>query len=312
MAMGHLAVENEVEAKKEGRRFAPLTDPKLKKTIEETIEFRKKNREIWKQNLLTLDVAVDKVRGHAESARDAILSGEGNVGVVFNLKSGLEGMEGVTDFGVGLGEISGMRPQTSFVGGVEKGVTGAKKGPRGPKRKKVAIVEAHLPEFAMSIGILGTNERTKVCEDFVAKHPEYHVKDANDLFGKFTVRKKYPFLPNHAKPNNSRNKVWFYLRAHFYDLADAEEKSKYPGWEAVKLEDDKAWEQEIKAKQEKRERYKEKEKMRKKARKETSGGAVTPPGRLTPQPNMTAAAAPPTTAAVPATTSPIAAMDVTK
>ena len=297
----HLKVEHEIASASKGERYTPVVHAAFKETVEKTTQFRENNKELWRKNLLLIEQAAENVRGLTEDARSAIFSGVGNVGVNFSLRGGLEGT-GSTEFGIGLGDFS-ERPQTLLGVELDKKGPGAKKGTRGPKRKKVAIVDEHKPVLAQSIGILGSNERTKIVEEvswcggevegergvcqqtptlrlsyvasrlsqFVAKYPQYHQKDVNDLFGKMTVRKKYPFLPSHVKPNNSRNKCWFYLRAHFYNLASDDDKAMYLGWEAVKLEDDKAYEEELSAKKEKQQRYRDKEKARKKGQK---GGDV--------------------------------------
>jgi hypothetical protein len=164
-AEDHLKVEHEIDASSKGERYTPLTTPTLKETVEKTTQFRENNKVLWRKNLLLVEQAAENVRGLTEDARSAIFTGVGNVGVNFSLRSGLEGT-GSTEFGVGLNDFTEMRPQALLgVADLEKKGPGAKKGARGPKRKKVAIVEEHMPILAQSIGILGTNERTKVVDE---------------------------------------------------------------------------------------------------------------------------------------------------
>ena len=78
---------------------------------------------------------------------------------------------------------------------------------------------------------------------------------------------KPKIIPAHAKPGNSRSKVWTYLRPHFYHLV-TDPNALPEGWQGAKETDDAAWNDEIIAKESKRKAWTEKEKLRKKAKRE--------------------------------------------
>ena len=250
--------------------------------IESANKVKQDLRGAWKQELLKTDAAAKATKSHADEVRATILRGEIAAVSTVTLRAGTAKLEGggVGDAGLNpsatnLPDLPRFRDPTMSSGGAG-GASGRMRGTRAgvPKRKKLYVPEELYGVLASSIGIIGTNEREKCCNDFIALHPEYNVKEVNELFGKFTLRKKPSFLPDHEKPNNSRNKCWFYLRAHLYDKVSPEERAKFPGWEAAKEADDELWIEEDRKKKAKLKLYRDKEREKKKRRREEKSIAL--------------------------------------
>jgi SWI/SNF-related matrix-associated actin-dependent regulator of chromatin subfamily A member 5 len=271
--------------------LANMQDGMLKGDVETEVENRKKLRAQWGTELRAVDKAVSKQLAKASAAKDAILAGEQHVNLSeISLKGDLADMTIIsttTATGSKVQSVSGAATFDTFGNplGKKRGRVAMAAGGTGNRRKPTMTDELFV-ELAQAIGVFGGNERKKIVEDFTALHaPDWTEKDANEWYGKLSVRKQPACVPKHVKSNLSREKPWFYLRPAFYKFLSAENGlDKVEGWEQAMAEDRALFDKEEENKKATAKNNKEKEKnKKKKAREEFNlkkyGTAQAPKGK---------------------------------
>ncbi|GMI36818.1 hypothetical protein TeGR_g3260 [Tetraparma gracilis] len=269
-------------------------DPFFKATVQAEVEQKKASRALWKSDLAKIDTVVKAKLLQADEARQQILRGDQHV----NLSAiTLKGELGETAILSTVGHVAApasVRASTEAKfdakgNPIEKRKRKRNRSPanpdKPPPRRKPVLDEETYAELANKVGVFGNNERKTIVEEFATAHSGiWTEKEANEAFGRITVRKKPACVPKHEKLNPSREKPWFYLRPALYTYLPDEQRQKVPSWEAAQAADDvlfKREEEEKKAKQKKyRKSAKDKQKLiREEANLQKYGSTEAPRGR---------------------------------